>query len=125
MYVFAQTIPANTSKDNYITKTLKLNYGIINGFVINIPAGVYGLAGFRIYRGRTQIIPANSDAWITGDNINFHYETRIELLDPPYILTGYYYNEDTNYDHTITLQFLFEKNVWPRSVRKFESLMSI
>ena len=125
MYLFAQTIPANTLKSNPIEKELSLDYGLINKIILTIPAGVYGLAGLRLFKGTAQFFPANIGAWITGDNMSLEYSTNIKMYDPPYIIKVQYYNEDTNYEHTITLQFLYYKTVISKPVRNISELISM
>ena len=123
MYFFTEKIPPNTSKSNPVIKTLLMDYGVITSLIINIPRGVFALAGFQLYRGTTQILPRNLGVWFTGDNINRSYDTRIELISPPYELTVKYYNEDDTYDHTITLQFSFLKTLPKRGIVRIGQLI--
>ena len=125
MYLFAQTIPANTSKNKPIEKELILDYGLINGIILTIPAGVYGLAGLRLFKGTAQFFPANIGIWVTGDNMSLSYTTGLEMYEPPYEIKVQYYNEDTNYDHTLTLQFLYNTNIVSRPIKTMNDLMQI
>ena len=125
MYVFSQDIPPNTSKSAFIRQNLVLDYGIINKININIPRGVYALAGFQLMQGNTQRIPANLGAWFTGDNLNISFEIKIDITSPPYELWAKYYNEDDSYYHTITLQFSFLHNFSGVPVTNFNQLGSI
>ena len=125
MYFLSETIPFNTLKENLISKELVLDYGIVDQVIVNIPRGVFALAGFQVMQGNTQIFPANLGAWMTGDNLNQSFKVHIDLTNPPYVLQANYYNEDDTYDHTINLQFSLAINTMARPVLKFSQLSGL
>ena len=125
MYLFSEIIPANTLKDNPVHTELVLDYGIIDQVIVNIPRGVFALAGFQVMQGNTQIFPANLGAWMTGDNLNQAFNIKIDLTNPPYVLQANYYNEDDTYEHTLTIQFSMAITGQKRYLHTFSQLSNI
>ena len=125
MYFFSKTIPPNTLKNSPVQAELVLDYGIVDQVIINIPRGVFALAGFQIRQGNTQILPANLGAWMTGDNLNQAFKVNIDLTNPPYVLQAKYYNNDDTYAHTITLEFSLAINTPTKYLHTFSQLSNI
>ena len=122
MFVFANTIPANTKQADPYLANFALDYGIVSRISFVFPGGCCGLCGFKLFQGTSQVIPANVGDWIAGDGILQAFEIGILLLDRPYTLAAKYYNNDDTYNHTITIGF---EITLPQKIADLYALMQL
>jgi hypothetical protein len=108
-YEFDVTSPANTPATNPTQVLARLQKGIIVQWEIAIPPGVQGLTGAYVERGGSQIVPANPDAYLKGDDDRITWADTYQLLDEPLELALIVWNLDDTFPHTIT----FRVNVLP------------
>lgn len=104
------TIPANTTKESYVTLDVHMYAGIVSSLSIVFPFGSLGLAGVQAYDGDIQIYPFNRGTWSTGNNskLDFDFEYPLLKTDPVIEIRGY--NIDDTYDHTVYLFFSVESD---------------
>jgi len=104
LFSFKVQAPANTPSTAPQWQRLPLDAGVIRKVVIQIPHGHAGLAHLRVFRGSSQVIPANEDEDLSGDGLILEFDEEwIPLLQPPYELLAEAWNEDDTYDHTFYL----------------------
>jgi len=108
-YEFDVTAPANTPVNNPTQGLARLQRGVIVQWEIAIPPGVQGLTGSYVRRGGHQIVPANPDGYLKGDDDRIVWEDSYQLLDEPLTLALLTWNLDDSFPHTIT----FRINVLP------------
>jgi len=104
-YNFNLEIPANTTETNKVEKVCKINYGIIKQVIVYFRGGCADLAHVEIYRGNQKIFPYNPDANYAFDNYEIKFDAFYPILDKPYLLNLFGWNDDDTFDHTITFLF--------------------
>lgn len=108
-YEFDVTAPANTLATNPTQVLARLQKGVITQWEVAIPPGVQGLTGSYVRRGGSQIVPANPDAYLKGDDDRIVWQDNYLLDDEPLTLRLFTWNLDDTFPHTIT----FRINVLP------------
>lgn len=103
-YEFDVTAPANTPVNNPTLLVARLIPGVIVQWEIAIPPGVQGLTGSFVRRGGHQIVPANPDAYIKGDDDRIVWQDSYQFLDEPLYLSLLTWNLDDTFPHTITFR---------------------
>lgn len=100
---------------NTITNKLKTVIGITNGVIhqlsVSFPPGCANLAKVTINKGKNQIFPTNPDGQIKGDNINVQGKTFHPVLDAPYEVDVYAWNDGAAFPHVVTVR-LWVLKVW-------------
>lgn len=107
-YVFPITIPANTPETASLKTLLPLTAGKITQVQVQFPAGHLGLTHLRLNRGLHQILPTNTEATFSSSGETIPIAEDFLLDTAPYQLEAYAWNEDTVYDHTITVRVQLE-----------------
>jgi len=112
------TIPANTSIDNPVTKTIEVEGEVLSEIAYLIPSGWAALAHFSICYGIKQIYPYIQGTWVTGDNLFRQVPIKWTLPETPCRLVIKGYNQDDTYPHTLYLWLLIkpEEEVWPLNI---------
>jgi hypothetical protein len=108
-YEFDVTSPANTPASAPTEVRARLQKGVIVQWEVAIPPGVQGLTGSYVERGGHQIVPANPDSFLKGDDDRITWQDAYQLLDEPTTLSLFTWNLDDSYPHTVT----FRINVLP------------
>jgi hypothetical protein len=98
------TSPANTPATNPTQVLIRLQKGVIVQWEVAIPPGVQGLTGSYVRRGGHQIVPANPDAYLKGDDDRITWQDNYVLEDEPLTLALLTWNLDDSYPHTITFR---------------------
>jgi len=115
LFTFSIEAPANTPKNNPVTKTLKLHAGVITKISILIPVGHAALARLAIYDGETQIMPWGEDQWMEGDGETITWGPDYVIPSEPAKLEARAWNEDDTYSHTFYIRVWVEaRPVKPR-----------
>ena len=104
IYVFTDTIPANTAKGSARTKTLKLTKGVIHRLSVHFPAGCNGLANVQLLKGVHHVFPTNTQGSFAGNNESIVFNEFHEIKSHPTVLTLRTWNTDTVYEHTVTVR---------------------
>jgi len=105
-YDFDIEIPANTSKADPLTVRKKVCYGILRKVGIYFRGGCADLAHVKIHHKERQIFPTNINGDYAYDNYCVEFEEYYPILELPYELTIYAWNESTQHKHTISFMFL-------------------
>ncbi len=106
--LYSKHVTFSSSKTE-ATKTIK-HFHISKGWIyrawIVFPAGCAGLVKVRVLHQGHPIIPINKSDYIKADNYVLEIPMYYEVPAEPYRITFEGWNEDSTYDHTITLMFL-------------------
>lgn len=78
--------------------------GKITHVDIQFPSGVNALAHIAIAGGLHQAFPTNPDGNFASGNETISWDEDFDLLTGPLSLDAYTWNDDTTYDHTITVR---------------------
>lgn len=105
------TIPANTLKTSPLTDEIILPSGIITKLTVGFAWGVAWLAGISLWRYNHQEIPSEIDTWITGNEIVYSFDVHVEILNEPFAITLYGFNEDELFEHTIQVGLTITESV--------------
>ena len=103
-YEFDVTAPANTPASAPTQSVVRLQRGVIVQWEVQIPRGVQGLTGAYVRRGDYQIVPANPDGYIKGDDARVSWQDHYLLDDEPLTLRLFVWNVDDAYPHTVTFR---------------------
>ena len=100
-YRAALTIPANTPESEPAVTTAKLVPGIVTEVELLFPAGHTGLTHVVIYYHERQIFPTSPEQSFCGDDHLITFDEQFAVIEPPYELVVYGWNDDEYYDHTV------------------------
>ena len=103
-YEFDVTSPANTPASAPTEVRARLTRGVIVHWEVQIPLGVKGLTGAFVRRGDHQILPANPDGYLKGDDARVAWDDHYVLDDEPLALRLFVWNVDDSYPHTVTFR---------------------
>lgn len=114
LYRSAITVTSGTGKDNPMSQTLPISFGDINQVMIEIPAGIQGLAGCRIKYHEHVAWPEQMLSWFTGDDEVITIPEKYNIYEKPYELEIEAYNEDDTYNHTLTVRVnvVYPEKLW-------------
>jgi hypothetical protein len=101
-YEFDVTAPANTPANDPTFVLARLQKGVIVQWEVAIPPGVQGLTGSFVRRAGHQIVPANPEGYLKGDDDRIVWQDNMLLEDEPLVLGLFTWNLDDTYAHTIT-----------------------
>lgn len=104
IYRFAISTPANTNKANRIKTSLPLARGIIHQIEVQFPPGPQALLHLKLNRGLHQIWPTNSETAFSSDNTLISFREHFEIIDRPFRLEAYTWNDDTAYAHLVIVR---------------------
>jgi len=93
---------AETSKKKTV---MTLSPGVIHRVRIRIPPGSQGLLHCHVNHHLHQIEPSNTGEDFYGDDEIIEYDEFYELKGTDTQLSAYTWNEDTEHDHKIIVQF--------------------
>lgn len=120
LYTQEITIPDNTSKTSYQKDTIKITKGVITRISVFFPWGCAGLVKVQVIRKTWQIYPLSRGQWLSGNDKEFDFSTRIDITSEPYELIIYSYNEDDTYEHSPIICVEMVKGTVPE---RFKMLM--
>ena len=104
------SVPANTTKDNPLVKTMELSAGWVSHIRIGFPAGCAGLVGVQVRRFDSQVLPLTMGEWITYNDYVFECPVWVDLRDDPMELVLHLYNEDDTFPHEIAVHVIVEEH---------------
>ena len=100
---------------NIITNKLKtvvsVTHGVIHQLSVSFPPGCANLVKITIDKGKNQIFPTNPEGNIKGDNVNVQGKTFHPILEPPYEVDVYGWNDGAAFPHVVTVR-LWVLKVW-------------
>jgi hypothetical protein len=99
------TLPKNTPMTSFLRYEVPVARAVVKTIKVVFPPGSAGFMGIRLRQGESQIVPASLGMWLTGDDITYPYEVKVDLTGTNGTLTFEGYNEDVMYDHMVILIF--------------------
>lgn len=109
--------PANTPKTSPVQTTLDIIAGTITLVSVQFPPGVNALAHMKILWGLYQIFPSNEQGDFATGGETIVWDEDIDILYEPLQLTLITWNEDTEYDHTLTARIVMKPAQGQQSVQ--------
>ena len=110
--------PKNTAKTSPLITTIQIVRGTIKLVSVQFPPGCNALAHCKILWGLYQIFPSNEQGDFATGGETVTWDENLEILDEPLQLTMVTWNEDTTYDHTITLRVVMEPSQQQQTVQQ-------
>lgn len=104
IYVFEITTLKNTLATAKQKTVLKVAQGITYRVEWVFPPGPSGLLHCQISDGLHQVWPTNPDGNIAGDGETISFDDQLAILQPPYELDCFTWNEDDTYPHTMWIR---------------------
>lgn len=108
IFVEHVTIPANTPASSPVEVDLPVILGTITLVSVQFPPGVNALAHATISWGLYQLFPSNQDAAFSTGGETIAWDEEFLLDAEPALLKLQGWNEDTVYDHTITVRIVMQ-----------------
>lgn len=122
-YEFKLTVTRATTDKAPIIEDLQLDRGVVTMVEVLFPPGCFELVHLRIFRETHPVWPSNADGFLAGDTFPIRWTDEFEVLETPFVLQAHAWNEDQDFDHTITIRFEFTPEaVWRRRRDALEAL---
>jgi len=123
LYFVYITVPAGTSFEKPVSKTLELEPGVIKRIKILFPWGVNCTTYVQVRLGETKILPKGEGDWITGSGGPIEDEPYVEVTDKVTTLKILGAAPNAKHQHTIYFYILVldPKYVFPE--RALEDLL--
>ena len=84
--------------------TLKVTRGLVYKVEIDFPPGCSGLLKVKIFDGGHQVWPSNNNESFSTDGHIISFDDTLLKLAAPFQYTIHTVNEDTIYDHSVTIR---------------------
>lgn len=97
---------ANTPSTNPLVTVIPIVAGTITRMHVFFPPGCNALAHLKLRWGLYQIFPSNDQGDFASGGILIDWAEDIEITAEPLQLTAVTWNDDTSYDHTITVDII-------------------
>lgn len=104
-YEFEITVPITATEDDPIEMSCLLSYGILAKISLSFPAGVHRVTKIKIFHGIHQLFPTNLEEGLTSDDFSIVFSEYYPVLEKPYELKVFGWNNGGSYPHTIRLGF--------------------
>lgn len=104
IYSWSISTPANTAEADKQKTILPLGSGVIHQLDILFPPGPAGLLHLQINDAIHQVWPTNPEESFAADGDMITFREYHELLEEPYELQAWTWNEDDTYDHTVLIR---------------------
>ncbi|MBA7540502.1 hypothetical protein ES705_32801 [subsurface metagenome] len=104
-YEFEITVKTDDTKDKPSKLKCPLVYGILRKVTLQFPAGVHRVTKIAIYRWERQIFPTNPENIITADDFTVSFEEYLPIIETPFNVVVYGWNDGGSYEHTIRCGF--------------------
>jgi hypothetical protein len=98
------TTPINTARTSPMRTELELAVGVVSRVSLSFPAGCAGLVGLRVLDGLLQLWPLTPGEWFIADDFTIDFPENRFLTNGAKTYTVESFNEDTRYEHTVSLQ---------------------
>jgi len=108
--------PANTSQFSPLITVIPIISGTITEMSIQFPPGVNALAHLKLLWGLYQLFPSNEQGNFSTGGETITWKESIIIPTEPLQLTAITWNEDTVYDHTITVRIVMTPATGGQSV---------
>ena len=100
-YRTALVIPALTPESEPVSAVVKVVPGIITEVELLFPAGHAGLTHVAIFYHERQIFPTSPEQSFCGDDHLITFNEQFAIIELPYELVVYGWNDDELYSHTV------------------------
>jgi len=104
IYVFDFETETIYGVNNKLKTVLELEKGVTYKLDIVFPPGPAHLLHVQIRDALHSVWPTNADADFAGDNHTITFEDEYPVIEPPYQLTAYTWNEDDTHVHRVIIR---------------------
>lgn len=108
--------PKNTASTTPLKTTIPIVRGTITLVSVQFPPGCNALAHMKILWGLYQLFPSNEQGNFATGGETIDWVEDIEISNEPLQLTAVSWNEDTEYDHTISVRIVIQPKLASRNV---------
>jgi len=108
-YKISYSVPPNTSILSPNWQKLQIRKGRIKKFIIYTPLEAADLLRYRVEYHGMQLIPYSGKGWMYGIFSPTTFEVEYQILEPPYVLDIYAYNDDDLYEHEYNIGVIMEE----------------
>ncbi len=98
-------LPADTTEENAVKETIKLEHGAIRLIEIAFPDGCADLAHARVMDGIINVSPRNEGEWWAWNDFTIRYDPNYKMRGAPFELQVEGWNEDIYYAKYIIFRF--------------------
>ena len=128
LYCKTITVPANTSKENFVEETIEIEEDTLFYVEIRFPPGPCGLLYISVYYGDLQLLPSTKGEWARGDNERVWDVLLFELPEKPSTIRIRGYNLDDTYSHSAIIRIVAlpkEVALFMRAISRLEKIISL
>lgn len=100
--------PANTPQSSPLETQIPIIKGTITQMFVQFPPGCNALAHLKLLWGLYQLFPSNEQGDFASGGETIPWAENIDVGTEPLQLTAVTWNEDTEYDHTITVRIVMQ-----------------
>jgi hypothetical protein len=100
--------PANTPSSTPVETVIPIIRGTITLMSVQFPPGVNALAHLKLLWGLYQLFPSNEQGDFATGGETIDWVEDIDILHEPLQLLAVTWNEDTEYDHTISVRIVMQ-----------------
>jgi len=127
LYCDKITVPANTSKDNPVTKEFEIKEDVITTVSVYFPPGHACLTGVSFWYGEDMIFPDKNYDWIRGNDESVNAQLYFLLPEVPSKIIVKAFNEDVTYPHTVYIRIEALPSsiaLWQLNIAKFTTMFA-
>lgn len=108
--------PPNTPSDNPLRTSIPIIEGTLTLLSIQFPPGCNALAHMKLLWGLYQLFPSNEQGDFATGGETITWDEAIEITAEPLEIVAVSWNEDTVYDHTISVRIVMQPAAGGQSV---------
>jgi len=108
-YVLEDDVPANTTRANLRSTSIKVYGGVLHTIYALVPPGAGDTTHFQLRKGSYFILPRNEDKSMQGEFLNVPFREWLHLKAAENQLTLLTWNTSTKYTHKVRLLIGIEK----------------
>ena len=108
IFVFDITTPHATPQESAVTTLMPVIVGTITKMSVWFPPGANGLAHIKFLAGLFQLFPSNEQSNFSSGGEAIEWDEDIEIDTEPAQLVAITWNDDTTYDHTISVRVVMQ-----------------
>jgi len=108
--------PHNTPSDTPLITPIDIIIGTITLVGVQFPPGVNALAHLKLLYGLYQLFPSNEQGDFSTGGETITWDEQIDITAEPLTLTAITWNDDTEYDHTISVRIVMQPAAGGQSV---------
>jgi len=107
--IYSDTIvtPFGTAEAAPLKTIISITAGMLYTLKLYLPPGSAGLLHIQVFDAMYQIFPTTIGKSFSGDNLSLSFDENYSKLEPPYEMVIMTWNDDTEYDHELSIWFGF------------------